>query len=126
MQLAIYCLRLCRHRSVGLLVLARGLSLRSTPAFSLCLKMMILSIFSEDTVCRLYFRLVVNESAMREMGGPSRCPVTDVRGTIVVPCLSLAGCSLPQNQGQASVDESLSIHNRIDLFHQMILNDIVF
>ena len=73
--------------------------------------MMIPLIFSEGAVCRLYFRLVVDESAMREVSGPSHCLVTDVGGTIVVSCLSLAGCFLPQILGQASVDESLSIHN---------------
>ena len=40
---------------------------------------------------RLYFRSVVDKSAMRKMGGSSRCLVTNVGGTIVVPCMSLAG-----------------------------------
>jgi len=42
----------------------------------------------------LYFRSVVDKSAMRKMGGSSRCLVTNVGGTIVVPCLSLAGSHL--------------------------------
>ena len=113
------------HRSVGWLLLAHGSSPRSTSASSSCFQMIIPSIFSEGAVCQLSFCLGVGEGAMQGMGGSLRCLVTNVRGTIVVPCLSLARCYLPHFCG-AGVRwlRRCQFINRWS-FHQVMLNDIV-